>query len=589
MTLAIGLTLAVLICVVAGLTLTALSPDLILVGGLLVLMVSGVVGPEDALSGFSNEGVATIGALFIVADGMRRTGGIGRAGAWLLGAPKTIARAQLRLMAPVAGLSALLNNTPVVAMMMPVVNDWARRRGLSVSQLLIPLSYASIFGGLLTLIGTSTTLVVNGLLLDTAGQRGFSMFELAQVGLPVTLVGVVYILVATRWLLPERKPARQQLDNPREYMVEMVVERGSPVVGRSIEAAGLRHLPGMFLSELLRGTELSAAVAPTTVIQAGDRLTFVGIVESVIDLQKIPGLVLASDSRREPAGLRSKRSLLEAVIGRDSRLVGVTVREARFRSHYNAVIVAIARQGARIDRKIGEIRLEAGDTLLLEAAPTFVEDYRSSRDFILLGAIDGWSPVAHERAPIARGILVLMVVAASTGLLSMLEASCLAAAAMVMSGCIPSGQATRAIDWGVLLGIGAGLGIGAAVSSSGTAPLAAAAVLDIAYDSPYAALALVYGMTTVLANLITTKAAAALMFPIALATAEHLGVSFMPFAVVLTVAAASAYATPIGYQTNLMVYGPGGYRGADFLRVGGPLSVVVGIVTILVVPQMWPL
>jgi len=588
MTLAIGLTLGVLICVVAGLMLTALSPDLILVGGLLVLMVSGVVGPQDALGGFSNEGLATIGALFIVADGMRRTGGIGRAGAWLLGAPQTIARAQLRLMAPVAALSALLNNTPVVAMMMPVVNDWARRRGLSVSQLLIPLSYASIFGGLLTLVGTSTTLVVNGLLLDTPGQRGFSMFELAQVGLPVTLVGVVYILVATRWLLPERKPARQQLDNPREYMVEMVVERGSPVVGRSIEAAGLRHLPGMFLSELLRGAELAVAVAPTTIIHAGDRLTFVGIVESVIDLQKIPGLVLATDSQREPTGLRAKRSLIEAVVGRDSRLVGVTAREVRFRSRYNAVIVAIARQGARIDQKIGEIRLEAGDTLLLEAGPTFVEAYRSSRDFILLGAID-WSPVAHERAPLARTILLLMVIAASTGLLSMLEASALAAAAMVTSGCVPSGQATRAIDWGVLLGIGAGLGIGAAVSSSGTAPLAAAAVLDIAYESPYAALGLVYGMTTVLANLITTKAAAALMFPIALATAEHLGVSFMPFAVVLTVAAASAYATPIGYQTNLMVYGPGGYRGADFLRVGGPLSVVVGIVTILVVPQVWPL
>ncbi len=588
MTLAIGLTLAVLVSIVVGLTLTAISPDLVLVGGLVVLMVSGVVSPEEALGGFSNEGLATIGALFIVAEGMRRTGGIGRAGAWLLGAPRTIARAQLRLMAPVAGLSALLNNTPVVAMMMPVVNDWAHRRGLAVSQLLIPLSYASIFGGLLTLVGTSTTLVVNGLLLDTPGQRGFSMFELAQVGLPVTIVGVTYILVATRWLLPERKPARQQLDNPREYMVEMVVEGGSPVVGRSIEAAGLRQLPGMFLSELLRGTELAVAVAPTTVLQAGDRLTFVGIVESVIDLQKIPGLVLA-DAEAAAPGLRAKRSLIEAVIGRDSRLVGVTVREARFRSRYNAVIVAIARQGARIDRKIGEIRLEAGDTLLLEAGPTFIEAHRNSRDFILLGAIDGWSPVAHERAPLARGILLLMVLGASTGLLSMFEASALAAAAMVLSGCVPSGQATRAVDWGVLLGIGAGLGIGAAVSSSGTAPLAAAAVLDIAYASPYAALALVYGMTTLLANLITTKAAAALMFPIALATAGHLGVDFMPFAVVLTVAAASAYVTPIGYQTNLMVYGPGGYRGADFLRVGGPLSVVVGIVTVLVVPQVWPL
>ncbi len=589
MTLAIGLTLGVLFLVIVGLSWTAVSPELVLVGGLLLLLVGGVVSPAQALSGFSNEGVATIAALFVVAEGMRRTGGIGRAGVWLLGAPRTCARAQLRMMVPVAGLSALLNNTPVVAMMMPVVSDWARRRGLSLSQLLIPLSYASIFGGLLTLIGTSTTLVVNGLLLATPGQRGLSMFELAWVGLPVTIVGLAYIVLSTRWLLPPRKPARRQLDNPREYTVEMLVSPGSAVIGRSIEEAGLRHLPGMYLMEIQRGTELRIAVAPSTRLHSGDRLVFVGIVSSVIDLQRVPGLVLATEVLYSPKSRGAERCLVEAVIGRQSRLLGLTVREARFRSRFNAVIVAIARQGARIDQKIGEIRLEAGDTLLLEAAPTFVEDLRGSHDFIVLGAIDGWAPQVHHRAPRARAILVLMMLAAASGLMSMLEASCIAAAAMIASGCVHGGQATRAIDWGVLLGIGAGLGIGVAVASSGAASMAATALVEVGQGSPTIALAAIYGLTTLFANLITTKAAAALMFPIALATATSLDVSFMPFAVTLTVAAASAFATPIGYPTNLMVYGPGGYRGIDFLRLGGPLSLIIGIITVSLAPLVWPL
>ncbi len=589
MTLAIGLTLGVLLLVIVGLSWTTVSPELVLALGLLILLVGGVVSPAEALSGFANEGLAVIAALFVVAEGMRRTGGIGRAGSWLLGAPRSCARAQLRMMVPVAGLSAVLNNTPVVAMMMPQVSDWARRRGLSLSQLLIPLSYASIFGGLLTLVGTSTTLVVNGLLLATPGQRGFSMFELAWVGLPLTIVGFAYIVLSTRWLLPPRKPARRQLDNPREYTVEMLVSPGSAVVGRSIEEAGLRHLPGVYLMEIQRGSELQIAVAPSTRLHSGDRLIFVGLVRSVIDLQRIPGLVLATEALFSPKSRGQERRLVEAVIGRHSRLLGLTVREARFRSRYNAVIVAIARQGARIDRKIGEIRLGAGDTLLLEAAPTFVEDLRDSHDFIVLGAIDGWAPQVHRRAPRARAILVLMMIAAASGLMSMLEASCIAAAAMVASGCVRSGQAERAIDWGVLVGIGAGLGIGVAVATSGAASMAATALLEVGDGSPTIALAAVYGLTTLFANLITTKAAAALMFPIALATATGLGVNFMPFVVTLTVAAASAFATPVGYQTNLMVYGPGGYRGVDFLRLGGPLSLIFGMITVSLVPLVWPL
>lgn len=588
MTVAMGISLVVLLLVIAGLTLTATSPDMVLLGGLVVLVVTGTVAPADALGGFSNEGLATIAALFVVAEGVRQTGGISFVGLRVLGAPRTRAGAQMRLMAPVAALSAFLNNTPVVAMMIPVVNDWARRRNLSLSQLLLPLSYASILGGLLTLVGTSTTLVVNGLLLATPGQRGLSMFELAWVGVPVAVVGLAYVPVASRWLLPRRTPARDRLDDPREYVVEMVVARGSPVVGRTIEGAGLRSLPGMYLMKIQRGAYTVVAAEPATRIQAGDRLTFVGVVESVVDLQKIPGLVPATEQLLRLRDPRSERCLIEAVVGSHGRLAGVTVRESAFRTRYNAVIIAVARDGARVHRKIGDIRLQAGDTLLLEGPPSFVTSARGSRDFLLVSPVEDSTPVAHERAFVARGLLLLMVGLVAAEVTTMLVAASLAGLGMVVTGCLRPAQAKRAIDWGVLLGIGAGLGIGAALEGSGAAAVLATQLVGMVGESPLGALVAIYGVTTVLANLVTTKAAAVLVFPVALATAQGLEVSFMPFAITLVVAAAAAFATPVGYQTNLMIYGPGGYRSIDFLRLGGPLSVLVGMVTVAVVPTIWP-
>ncbi len=587
MTFAVAVTFVVLAGVIAGLTLTRVSPDMVLLAGLAVLLVAGVLTPAEAFGGFSNEGLATIAVLFIVAEGLRRTGGVNFVGLRLLGRPSSLMAAQVRLMTPVAGLSAFLNNTPVVAMMMPLVSDWARRQNLSVSKLLLPLSYASILGGLLTLVGTSTTLVVNGLMLATPGQVGFSMFDISWVGVPVAIVGLLYVPIASKWLLPDRRPAHKQLSDTREYVVEMVVQAHSPIIGTSIENAGLRSLPGMYLMEIQRGETLVIAAEPTTQLQALDRLMFVGIVESVVDLQKVPGLVPAPDQLFKVNNPRSHRCLIEAVVG-GGRLSGQTVREAKFRTHYNAVIIAVSRDGERVKKKVGDIRLQSGDTLLIEGHPSFVDAHRNAREFLLVSTVDDSTPVTHERAWIARALTLLMVVLAATEVTSMLKAACIAGGGMVVFGCLRASHAKRAIDLSVLLGVGAGLGIGTAMDRSGAAALVAATLMDMAGTNPYVALAAIYVVTSVLANLITTKAAAVLVFPVALATAQGLDVSFMPFALGLTVAAAAAFATPVGYQTNLMVYGAGGYRSSDFLRMGAPLSVLVWITTVIAAPLAFP-
>lgn len=605
-------TLLVLAVVVVSLTCLRVGPEFVLLGGLTLLLVFGIVDTKQALSGFANEGLITVAVLFVVAEGMRQTGGLTGIGHALLGKPKSLRSAQARMMIPSAVMSAFLNNTPVVAMGLPIVNDWAKKFRLSVSHLLLPLSYATILGGLVTLIGTSTTLVVNGLLIDAQRQAaeeastadgdrprlhfgnadinkpGLEMFEIAIVGAPVAVVGLGYILLLSRWLLPERKPVMQQLDNPREYTVEMIVDPGSPLVGKTIEAAGLRHLPGVFLAEIDREGHILAAVSRNERLQAQDRLVFVGIVESVVDLQRMPGLKPATDQMFKLEGPRSERSLVEAVVSNSYPFLHQTIREAQFRSHYNAAVLAVARNGQRIQKKIGDIKLEAGDTLLLEAPPGFIELQRNSRDFFLISQIEDSTPPRHERAWISLVILGAMVAVVASGVLSMLKAAMLAAGLMIITRCCKGSEAKRSVDWGVLLTIAGGLGIGEALKASGTDRFLASGLVSLVGEHPYSSLAVIYGLTMIFTNIITAKAAAVLFFPIAMATAARLDVNAMPFAIAVMIAAAASFATPVGYQTNLMVYGPGGYRASDYLRLGGPLSLIIWVMTLIIAPLAWP-
>lgn len=615
-------TLGTLALVFAALAFTSLAPDAALVGGLAILLVSGVLSPSEALAGFSNEGMATVAVLFIVGAGVRETGGVEIIANRLFGRPKSETGAVARLIFPVAAISAFMNNTPLVAMLVPAVADWAKQLRIPASRVMIPLSFAAILGGTCTLIGTSTNLVVNGLLISTADAevrgtgttdlpRGLAMFDVTWVGLPSALLGCAYILVFGRWLLPDRRPAISRQDDPREYTVEMLVAPDSPLVGKSIEQAGLRHLEGMYLAEIDREGSVMPAVSPAERMRANDRLVFVGVVDSVVELRRIRGLVPATDQVFKLSGA-GERKLVEAVVSDTCPIVGKSIRDGRFRSVYNAAVIAVARNGERVRGKIGDIELHPGDQLLLECHPSFAEQQKNSRDFYLVSAIENSTPPQHERALVAVGILLGMVgvvtLAESDFLsaessaspflksllsllsnVSMLKAAFVAAALMIVTGCASIGVARRSIDWSVLVAIAASFGLGAALEKTGAAKAIGGQLIDLAGGNAWITLGALYILTVIVTELITNNAAAALMFPFALATARNLEANPMAFVIVVMMAASAGFATPIGYQTNLMVYGPGGYRFTDYVRIGVPLDLLIGLVTVGIAPFVWPL
>ncbi|MEL6437915.1 MAG: SLC13 family permease [Cyanobacteria bacterium J06621_8] len=565
-----------------------LSAHVVFLGGTAILLVSGILTEQDALGGFSNPGMVTVAVLYIVVTGLSQTGGLHRISQKVLGLPKGHNAALMRLMVPVMGMSGFLNNTPVVAMFIPIVSDWSRKLRISPSKLMIPLSYAAIFGGTCTLIGTSTNLVVNGLLLSTTDLPGLKLFDLAIVGLPCAVAGMTYLFVAHPWLLPSRKPVISETDDVRQYTVEMMVPIDSPLAGKSIEKAGLRHLPGLYVVEIIRHRLIIPAVSPKEILREGDRLVFIGMIDSIVDLHRFRGLQPATDEVFKLDTPRSQRCLIEAVVSNTCLMVGKTIREGKFRTQYNAVVLAVARNGERLPGKIGSIRLKAGDTLLLEANPSFLSRQRISKDFYLVNGIPDSEPLRHEKAPLAVIILVMMVLLAALGILSMLKAAVLAAVLMLLTRCCSSMRAFRNIEWSVLLVIGAALSIGKALETTGAAGAIASSLIQFSGDNPWLALAIVYGVTNLLTEAITNNAAAALVFPIALALSQNLGVDFTPFAIAIMIGASASFSTPIGYQTNLMVYGPGGYRFSDFMRVGIPLNMLFWLITITLTPIFYP-
>ncbi|MGD9602243.1 MAG: SLC13 family permease [Gammaproteobacteria bacterium] len=595
------LTLGTLAWVMAMLLFTRVSTDLVMMAGLSFLLLTGVVTASQALGGFANEGMATVGVLYVVVTGLRETGVMTWVAQALFGRPQSVAAAQVRMMAPVAAISAFMNNTPIVAAALPAVVEWAKKHRIPVSKLLMPLSFATILGGLCTLIGTSTNVIVAGLMREAvqAGklEQELGFFTLAWVGVPCLVGGIAYMILASRWLLPVRDAALRQAEDSRAYTVEMTVEDGGAVAGRTIEEAGLRHLNQMFLAEVERDGEIIAAVGPQLRLVGRDRLIFVGVVDSIVELQRVRGLLPATDQVFKLDGPRAGRTLVEAVVSDRCPLVGKSIREGRFRTQYNAAVIAVARSGERLHQKIGDIVLRPGDTLLLEARPAFAQQQRNSPDFYLVSSLEDSSPPRHDKALIALAILVGMV-ALATGFehvpyfadrgFGTLHAAVVAAGLMLASGCCSSTSARRAIDWSVLIVIAATLGMGKALESSGLAQAFAHAMVALGGGDPLAQLVIVYFVTMLMTEMLSNNSAAVLMFPIGLATATALGVSQLPFVIALTIAASCGFATPIGYQTNLMVYGPGGYRFTDFVRFGVPLNLLVALITLTITPRVFP-
>lgn len=565
-----------------------IAADMLLMGAMTVLLVCGVLSPQEALKGFANEGLMTIAALYVIAAALKQTGAVGSAARRLLGKPKGPRRMLLQVMLPTSLLSAFINNTPVVAMFMPAVQDWAKRLQQPASRLLLPLSYASILGGTCTLIGTSTNLVVNGLLIEHGVGTGLGIFDIAVVGIPLLLICSLFITLTSSYLLPRRQSPMEQLENAREYSVRMRVAMDGPLCGLNIQAAGLRRLTHGFLVEIERGDQLLQAVAPSERLQAGDQLLFIGTADAVGELRAVRGLLPADDQPGKLSVAQHRRRLVEAVIAPGGQLAGQSVRDCRFRTHYNAVILSLSRNGERMSGKIGDLQLRAGDTVLLETSDDFCREHGNSREFLLVHPLEEVLPAqGNRRAWLAGLILLAMIAANALGLLPMLQAALLAAGALLLSGCIGMSAARRSIDLSVLAVIGASFALGQALTQTGAAQFLANQLLgDL--GSPLLALALIYLLTALFTEVITNNAAAVLMFPIATAAAEQLAVSPMPFVIAIMFAASASFMTPIGYQTNLMVYGPGGYRFSDYLRLGAPLNLLAGVVSLWLIPIFWP-
>ncbi|MCE3026018.1 SLC13 family permease [Salinicola sp. DM10] len=579
------LSMAAVVAVLGTLVFTRIAPDAILVGAMAFLIFTDVLTPQQALAGFANTGVMTIAALYVVAAALKETGAIKWIASLLLGQPSTLRRAQWRVMLPASVLSAFMNNTTVVAMFIPAIQDWSGRLRLPPSKLLLPLSYISILGGTCTLIGTSTNLVVDGLLQSRHGIS-LGMFELTWVGLPILIVGGGFILLFAGWLLPQRDGTSSQLDQIREYSVEVDVQAGGPLVGKSIAEAGLRNLQFGYLTDIQRGDELMAAVPPETKLQADDTLIFVGAPECARELREVRGLVPTNGNVQKLEIAHHRRCLVEAVISPDFTAIGQSVRESRFRSRFQAVILSISRHGRRLEGKLGDVEFQVGDTLLLETGQQFVEQYRYRKDFLLVSQLNDSTPPNFQKAPLSLGILGVMVLLSATNLTSILEAAFLAAGAMLVSGCLTMGKARRYIDLSVLIVIAASFSLGTAMSESGAARAIAEQVVGQIH-TPWLALLFVYVMTVLFTEMITNNAAAVLMFPIAMAVSDQLGVDFMPFVIAVTIAASASFMTALGYQTNLMVMGPGGYRMHDYLKLGVPLSLIVGLVSVTLIPLIW--
>ncbi|MHA7925068.1 MAG: SLC13 family permease [Marinobacter sp.] len=581
-------TLTTLVGVLGVLTFTRVSADLVLMAALALLIIVGILSPAEALAGFANPGVITIATLYIVAAGLKETGAVQWIARRLLGHPAGETGAQIRMIVPTGVLSAFMNNTAVVAMFIPAIQTWAERLGMPASRLLLPLSYAAILGGTCTLIGTSTNLVIDGMLQSRLGIH-LGLFEVAWVGVPLLIVGGGFLVLFASRLLPDRGGISEELEMVREYGVEVEVVKGGALSGQTIAEAGLRALNHGYLTEISRSGRLITAVEPNRTLQDGDKLYFVGAPECASELRRIHGLKPANGSVHKLDVANHQRCLVEVVLGPEFSALGQTIRDSRFRTRFNAVILSVSREGRRVPGKLGDITFRMGDTLLLEASEQFVEQYRFRRDFLLVSALNDSTPPDFRKAPRALGILVTMVVLSASGLLSILEAALIAAGLMIATGCLTASRARVSVDLPVLIVIASSFALGNAMTESGTAVLIANGLVGFFGPiTPWFALVIVYVLTALFTEIITNNAAAVLMFPIALAVSEQMGVNFLPYAVAVMFAASASFITPLGYQTNLMVYGPGRYRFGDYMRIGIPLSLLIATVAVSLIPLIWP-
>lgn len=581
------ITAATVVLLLTALLKDLARPHLLFIAALMLLLVTGVLSPELALSGFANEAVFTVAALFVVATGVQQTGALAFIDLVIFRQRDGLRKVGGKMMVATMGLSAFLNNTPIVAMLIPHVQAWADKKGISPSKLLIPLSYATIVGGMCTLIGTSTNIIVSGMMVD-AGMEPMGLFELSWIGIPAAILVFVWFMLAGLKMMPDRKVVANNLsktsNSTEAYQFDYKVPENSPLGGKTIEEAGLRALESVFLIHVQRGKHL-IAIGPGFIVEAGDILTFRGTYTEVHTVASTKGLLRAVPGGKNVEPL----PLYEAVISDSSPLVGKTLKELEFRERFKGVVLAIQRKEDQINGAVGNTPLKAGDLLLIEAKSGFDQFYENNNQYFYLVRKKGDGLRDYNgKSKIALGIIFLMLVVVGIGWLPMVTAALLAAMIMLLTGCVHNEQLINAVHLPILVVIATAIGIGKAVESSGLA----AGIADTLFGNihevhPVVFLLMLYLLTNLFTEFITNNAAAVLMFPLAIAIAEQVGIPVRAAAIAVAVAASASFMTPIGYQTNLMVMGAGGYKFSDYTKAGFPMTLIVMGVAVTVISWLY--
>lgn len=579
------ITLAVASLAVVVMVREWLEPALSLGAALGVLVLLDVVSPEVALRGFSSPAVAIVALLLVLAGALEGSPWL----EWLAGVvfgPRGGRRSLLRALFPVAGMSAVVSNTAVVAALIPAVRRWSREVGETPSKILIPLSFAAILGGMATLIGTSTNLVVHGMLVERGGP-GLGMLELARVAIPVAVVGILYLATVGYELLPRRPDVLEEMvERSRDYSARLRVMPGSSLAGTRVRDLGENR--GVFVAAIERGGDRLAPVAREAVVHEDDLLEVVGDASSIAGLATGEGLEPAAGKDLLGTLEAQRRHLVEAVVSPSSPFVGERIQEVGFQARYDAIVLAVHRHGEVLEQQVGGIELHAGDTLLLITGPDFLPRWRHARDFYLVsdaGQIRDEVRIGDWLEPAVLAGVVLLPVA---GLASLIEAAIGGVLLLLLTGRLHPGTVWEKLDWQVLVIIATAIGLGQAFVESGLADVIGQGVTEA--GARYGTMGLVAGVllaTGILTEIVTNVAAAALMFPVATVAAEASGTDPHLLAVAVALAASASFLTPVGYQTNTMVAGAAGYGFGDFLKVGLPLKLIFLVSAVVLIPALW--
>ena len=580
------ITIATVLTMFTILLTTKLRTDLVFLGAIGVLFVTGVLDAKEAFSGFSSTSVVVIGVLFVVVAGLTYTGVLQWMVKHLLGQPDSYSKAIFRLMLPVAALSSFLSNTTVVALFVNIVKMWSKKLGIAPSKLLIPLSYASGMGGVCTLIGTPPNLIISGLYADHSGHT-MNVLATTIPGLFCLFVGILSIL-AMRKLLPDRKAPDNAFESTADYTVEMMVTADNPHIGQTIAEAGLSQVRGGKLIELIHYDTVISPVADDEPVMGGDRLVYAGQVDELLDLRKSHGLVNADHPVFTMSEIEKNRQLRTAYITFGSSLIGQSMDDSTFERDNNMVLVAVARRGQRIDQSPREVTLQAGDTLLFECpAKAHVDTDRlaSHLQFFDSQQVANFS----SKTLISTVIMLAMVALSALGVMSLLQCAFIAAAAMLIFGCCSPDQAMKSINWDILMVFAGSVVLGLAIQKTGIAERMAFGILDVCGTNPIVVMTAICLVGTFITEFISNTAAGAMFFPIMLEAAEKLGYEPYPFLIALMISVSSSFATPIGSPTHMLVYGPGGYRFSDFMRIGLLMNLIILAANILIVNIVYPL